>query len=101
MTEEQKRYVYQEEADVLNVALFGMTSREWKENNPNLKGNIRDYASLLHLVILSNLESTNAEFIKIGITQSDRLIKLNNSAKSQMKILKNNNSIKALEVNKI
>lgn len=100
LTEEQKRFVYAEEADVLNVALFGMTSKEWREKNPELakKGNMRDYTDLLHLVILNNLENTNAEFIKLGISQSERLINLNNSARNQMEILKNNNNIKELEL---
>ena len=92
LTEEQKRYVYAEEADVLNVALFGITAREWKDKNPLLakEGNMRDYTDLLHLVILNNLENSNAEFIKLGISQQDRLIKLNESAKNQIEILKNN-----------
>lgn len=100
LTEEQKKFVYAEEADVLNVALFGMTAKEWRENNPELakKGNIRDYTDLLHLVILNNLENTNAEFIKLGMSQSERLISLNNSARNQMEILKNNNGIKELEL---
>ena len=100
LTEEQKRSVYAEEADVLNVALFGMTAKEWREDNPELakKGNIRDYTDLLHLVILNNLENTNAEFIKLGMSQRERLISLNNSARNQMKILKNNNGIKELEL---
>lgn len=100
LTEEQKRFVYAEEADVLNVALFGMTAKEWRKENPKLakKGNIRDYTDLLHLVILNNLENTNAEFIKLGMSQSKRLISLNNSARNQMEILKNNNGIKELEL---
>lgn len=100
LTEEQKKFVYAEEADVLNVALFGMTAKEWRQENPELakKGNIRDYTDLLHLVILSNLENTNAEFIKLGMLQSERLISLNNSARNQMEILKNNNGIKELEL---
>lgn len=100
LTEEQKRFVYAEEADVLNVALFGMTAKEWRQKNPELakKGNMRDYTDLLHLVILNNLENTNAEFIKLGISQSERLINLNNSARNQMEILKNNNNIKELEL---
>ena len=100
LTEEQKRFVYAEEADVLNVALFGMTAKEWRQENPKLakKGNIRDYTDLLHLVILNNLENTNAEFIKLGMSQSERLISLNNSARNQMEILKNNNGIKELEL---
>lgn len=100
LTEEQKRFVYAEEADVLNVALFGMTAKEWRQENPELakEGNIRDYTDLLHLVILNNLENTNAEFIKLGMSQSERLISLNNSARNQMEILKNNNGIKELEL---
>jgi hypothetical protein len=100
LTEEQKRFVYAEEADVLNVALFGMTAKEWRKNNPEFakKGNIRDYTDLLHLIILNNLENTNAEFIKLGMSQSERLISLNNSARNQMEILKNNNGIKELEL---
>ncbi len=100
LTEEQKKFVYAEEADVLNVALFGMTAKEWRQENPELakKGNIRDYTDLLHLVILNNLENTNAEFIKLGMLQSERLISLNNSARNQMNILKNNNGIKELEL---
>lgn len=100
LTEDQKKFVYAEEADVLNVALFGMTAKEWRQENPELakKGNIRDYTDLLHLVILNNLENTNAEFIKLGMQQSERLISLNNSARNQMEILKNNNGIKELEL---
>lgn len=100
LTEEQKRFVYAEEADVLNVALFGMTAKEWREKNPELskKGNMRDYTDLLHLVILNNLENSNAEFIKLGMSQRDRLINLNDSARNQMNILKNNNGIKELKL---
>ncbi len=99
LTEKQKQYVYAEEADVLNVALFGMTAKEWREINPELakEGNIRDYADLVHLVILNNLENSNAEFIKLGLSQKERLIRLNDSARNQMEILKNNNGIKELE----
>ena len=100
LTEKQKKFVYAEEADVLNVALFGMTAKEWRESNPKLAedGNMRDYTDLLHLVILNNLENSNAEFIKLGISQSERLIKLNESARNQMEILKNNHGIKELEI---
>ncbi len=99
LTEQQKQYVYSEEADVLNVALFGMTAKEWREKNPELakEGNIRDYTDLVHLVILNNLENSNAEFIKLGLSQKERLIRLNDSARNQMEILKNNNGIKELE----
>ena len=99
LTEKQKKYVYAEEADVLNVALFGMTAKEWKESNPNLvkDGNIRDYTDLLHLVILSNLENINAQLIEMGIPQNERLIKLNKIARKQLELLKNNKSINNLE----
>ena len=97
LTEKQKQYVYAEEADVLNVALFGMTAKEWREKNPNLEGNIRDYTNLKHLLILCNLENTNAELINDGLPQKERLVKLNNSAIRQMKILENDKSIKELE----
>ena len=97
ITEKQKQYVYAEEADVLNVALFGMTAKEWRDKNPNIEGNIRDYTDLKHLLILCNLENTNAELINDGIPQRERLIKLNNSAIRQMKILENDKSIKELE----
>ena len=100
LTEQQIKFVYAEEADVLNVALFGMTAKEWREDNPELakNGNMRDYTDLLHLIILNNLENSNAEFIKLGISQRERLIKLNESARNQMEVLKNNNGIKELEI---
>ncbi len=100
LTEEQKKFVYAEEADVLNVALFGMTAKEWRESNPELakNGNIRDYTDLLHLVILNNLQNTNAELIEEKIPQSERLVRLNNSARRQMKVLKDNKNIKDLEL---
>ena len=99
LTDKQIRFVYAEEADVLNVALFGMTAKEWRDNNPDLakNGNIRDYTDLLHLIILSNLENINAELIKMNINQSDRLIKLNKTARNQMNLLKNNRSYEELE----
>ena len=99
LTEKQKKFVYAEEADVLNVALFGMTAKEWRESNPNLAedGNIRDYTDLLHLVILSNLENINAELIEMGMSQSERLIRLNDMAKKQMELLRKNKSLKNLE----
>ena len=99
LTEKQIKFVYAEEADVLNVALFGMTAKEWRENNPELakKGNIRDYTDLLHLVILNNLQNTNAELIENNIPQSKRLVRLNNSARRQMKLLQNNKNIQGLE----
>ena len=99
LTEKQIKFIYAEEADVLNVALFGMTAKEWREANPELakKGNIRDYTDLLHLVILNNLQNTNAELIENNIPQSERLIRLNNSARRQMKALQNNKNIQELE----
>lgn len=98
LTEEQKRYVYASEADVLNVALFGMTAKEWKQNNPMLEGNIRDNTDILHLIILSNLEVLNSELIEDGLEQSKRLEKLNNVAKRQLELLFNENNIKTKEI---
>jgi len=99
ITEKQKKYVYAEEADILNVALFGLTAKEWRTSNPDIadKGNIRDYTDLLHLVILNNLENINAELIKMEIPQRERLIKLNNIAKKQMNLLKTNKSFDNLQ----
>lgn len=100
LTDIQKNLIYAEEADVLNVALFGMTAKEWRNKNPDLakNGNIRDYTDLLHLIILSNLENINAQLIEDGISQKERLIKLNETAKKQIEILHNNNkNIKELE----
>ena len=99
LSEKQKKFVYAEEADVLNVALFGITAKEWRESNPEIavKGNIRDYTDLLHLVILNNLENINAELIEMKIPQNERLVKLNNIAKKQMELLKNDKSFNHLE----
>ena len=99
LTEKQKKFVYAEEADVLNVALFGMTAKEWRTNNPEIadKGNIRDYTDLLHLVILNNLENINAELIEMKLPQSERLIKLNDMARKQIELLKNNKTFNNLE----
>lgn len=99
LTEKQKKFVYAEEADVLNVALFGLTAKEWRTSNPDIadKGNIRDYTDLLHLVILNNLENINAELIKMEIPQRERLIRLNNIARKQMNLLQNNKSLDNLK----
>ena len=99
LTDKQKNYIYAEEADVLNVALFGMTAKEWRESNPELsqKDNIRDYTDLLHLIILNNLENINAELIKNSIPQKERLISLNATARNQVKILSENKSMKDLK----
>ena len=97
LTESQKQHVYSDEADILNVALFGMTAKEWRESNPALakNGNIRDYTDLLHLVILNNLENTNAELIEAKVSQSERLVRLNNSVRRQMKVLKDNKEVRS------
>ena len=89
LTPAQKSFVYADEADMLNVAMFGMTARQWREINPELKGNIRDYASINQLICLSNMENLNAVFINDGIPQSERLEKLNKIAIQQMKVLEN------------
>ncbi len=100
LTDEQKNFVYVSEADVLNVALFGVTAKEWRKNNRELAvtGNIRDYTDLLHLIIINNLENTNAELIKLGLSQQERLIRLNDSAKKQMNLLKNDKRVKQLAI---
>ncbi|HVI41261.1 MAG TPA: KilA-N domain-containing protein, partial [Anaerovoracaceae bacterium] len=97
LTPQQINYVYATEADVLNVALFGMTAKQWRDTNPALKGNIRDYANVSQLVCLSNLESLNAVFISEGIPQAERLIKLNFIAINQMKILIEDHRVLALK----
>ena len=97
LTENQKQYVYANEADILNVALFGMTAKEWKDKNPDLDGNMRDYANILQLVILVNLENLNAEMINQGIAQSKRLERLNQIAKKQFDILQHTSGIKKIE----
>ena len=89
LTPAQKSFVYADEADMLNVAMFGKTAREWREENPDLKGNIRDYASINQLICLSNMENLNAVFINEGLAQSERLEKLNKIAIQQMKVLEN------------
>ena len=83
----QASIIYANEADVLNVAMFGMTAKQWREAKPELKGNIRDYATINELICLSNMESLNAVFIDEGLTQRERLIKLNQIAIQQMKVL--------------
>lgn len=90
LTAKQKSFVYADEADLLNVAMFGLTAREWRDANPELKGNIRDYATINQLICLSNMENLNAVFINDGIPQNERLEKLNKIAIQQMCILENN-----------
>ncbi|MEA1986340.1 MAG: KilA-N domain-containing protein [Candidatus Marinimicrobia bacterium] len=92
LTKKQISFVYANEADILNVALFGKTAKQWREENPKEKGNIRDYANVNQLVCLANLENLNAVFINDGLEQSDRLVKLNQIAINQMKILLANKS---------
>lgn len=87
VTQKQANVIYANEADVLNVAMFGITAKQWREANPDLKGNIRDYATVNELICLSNMENLNAVFIEQGIFQSERLIKLNQIAIHQMSIL--------------
>ena len=97
ITKQQVSFVYANEADLLNVALFGITAKEWRENNSDKKGNIRDYATLEQLVVLSNLESINALLIEQGLAQSERLIQLNKVAIAQMKSLTESRAIKKLK----
>lgn len=93
LTDKQKLFVYANEADVINVALFGMTAKEWREKNPELDGNIRDYADILHLIVLSNLEVLNASMIENNVNQKDRLESLNITAKRQIAILANDDNV--------
>ncbi len=87
ITKAQASIIYANEADVLNVAMFGMTAKQWRDANPDLKGNIRDYASINELICLSNMENLNAVFIEQGMPQPERLIKLNQIAIHQMSVL--------------
>ena len=101
ITPAQKSFIYADEADMLNVAMFGMTAKQWREANPELKGNIRDYATINQLICLSNMENLNAVFINEGLAQSERLEKLNKIAIQQMKVLENIEDRKLLiEANK-
>lgn len=97
LTSQQTSIIYASEADVLNVALFGMTAKQWRENNPNLKGNIRDYASINGLICLSNMENINAVLIDDKVSQKERLIKLNKIAIHQMMILEEKQGYKYLK----
>ena len=97
VTREQAAMKYAEEADVLNVAMFGMTARQWREANPELKGNIRDYATINELICLSNMENINAVLINDGVSQGERLIKLNQIAIQQMQVLESNEGRKLLK----
>ena len=97
VTKEQISYTYSEEADLLNVALFGKTAKQWREANSELKGNVRDYATLEQLVVLSNMESINALLIRQELSQHERLVQLNNVAITQMRSLVENKKIKLLK----
>lgn len=90
-------FVYANEADLLNVALFGITAREWRDRNNEKVGNMRDYATLEQLVVLSNLESINALLLDQGLTQPERLVQLNKVAIGQMKSLMNSKVLKKLK----
>lgn len=97
VTQHQASIIYAEEADVLNVAMFGKTAKQWRDENPEQKGNIRDYASINELICLSNMENLNAVFIEQGIPQSERLVKLNQIAIQQMCVLENDGDRKLLK----
>ncbi len=92
LSEEQLKFVYADEADLLNVALFGKTAAQWREENPDKKGNIRDYATIEQLLVIANMESLNAYLIEQQIPQAERLKQLNNMARSQLRVLQQTNS---------
>jgi len=96
VTSKQASIIYADEADVLNVAMFGMTAKMWREQNSELKGNIRDYATINELICLSNMESLNAVFIDQSLPQKERLLKLNQIAIQQMRVLEENEGRKLL-----
>lgn len=98
VTPMQANIIYANEADVLNVAMFGMTAKQWREANPDLTGNIRDYATINELICLSNMENLNAVFIEQGMTQGERLVKLNQIAIHQMSVLESGNNDRKLWV---
>ena len=97
VTPQQANIIYANEADVLNVAMFGMTAKQWRDANPEKKGNIRDYATINELICLSNMENLNAVFIDQGLPQGERLIKLNQIAIQQMNVLEDNHGRKLLQ----
>ncbi len=97
LTPDQISAIYANEADVLNVALFGMTARQWRDANKDVKGNIRDYASINELICLANMENLNAVFINEKMPQQERLIRLNKIAIQQMRILKEAENRKLLK----
>ncbi len=97
VTKEQANIIYAEEADVLNVAMFGITARQWRDAHPDLKGNIRDYATVNELICLANMENINAVLIDEGIPQGDRLVRLNRIAIHQMQVLEQDDSRQLLK----
>ena len=97
VTPQQASIIYANEADVLNVAMFGMTARQWRDANPNKPGNIRDYATINELICLSNMENLNAVFIDQGLPQGERLTKLNQIAIQQMNVLEDSQGRKLLQ----
>ncbi|HBY02464.1 MAG TPA: DNA-binding protein [Rikenellaceae bacterium] len=97
ITKKQANFVYANEADLLNVALFGITAKEWRDNNPDKSGNIRDYTTLEQLVVLSNMESINALLIQQGLSQTERLLQLNKVAITQMRSLLESKAMKKLK----
>ena len=97
LTNDQLKYTYANEADLLNVVLFDKTAKQWRNENPNLQGNIRDHASIHELLVLANLESYNSILIQKGILQKDRMIELRNLARNQIFSLENMNNSKLLK----
>jgi hypothetical protein len=97
ITKAQASFIYANEADVLNVALFGKTAKQWRDENPNTEGNIRDVATIEQLLVLANIESLNAEFIRMEVSQKDRLLRLNQIAITQIKSITNNSIIQKLK----
>jgi hypothetical protein len=97
LSKEQAAQLYASEADVLNVALFGKTAKQWQTENPDAEGNMRDQATIEQLLVLANLESLNAEFIKMKLPQTDRLIKLNQTAITQLEAILGRQQIKKLK----
>ncbi len=96
VTPAQASVIYANEADVLNVAMFGVTAKQWRDTHPDLKGNIRDYATINELICLSNMENLNAVFIEQGMSQSERLVKLNQIAIHQMSVLESGDTDRKL-----
>lgn len=97
LTNQQKSIAYANEADLLNAALFSHTAKQWRDQNAEKEGNMRDYATLEQLIVLSNMESLNAEYIKVGLSQQERLVKLNRMAIEQMEVLIGTHSLNELK----